>query len=295
MRVLESYRDESFKDNFESRIDLARTIDSAPLSDETWDWLDLVGHAVSCTQDQAAAHDTKPEWFRGYEDYKWVLVGTLAKDINTLFAIYLALRCEWTHQAAALLRMLCESLITLRFIAQEKVLRSKLFIGYAVIDEYEGAANLLQWDAKGAPTVAVERMKALVARKQAKYDAARPNYRKGGGWSGKTVKQMAKETGSERLYHILYGQTSAYIHGSAWSLRSVGAFTFRGYDSDRALVDISMIIRLTLAVWFEWAAFCDKELGWTLCAAARLDLMKQRLEELQAALDAKPRRDMGSG
>src|SRR5262245_14103027 len=105
---------------------------------------------------------------------------------------------------------------------------------------------------------------------------------------GKTVRQLAEETGSARLYATIYGQTSAYIHGSAWSLRAVGAFTHRGYDVQRALADISMIVRLTLAVWCEWAAFCDAELGWNLCATARLDLMKQRLEELQTALDTKP-------
>lgn len=286
MREMKSYRDQLFSDRFALRIDLARSLDTVPLSDETWDWINLIGHAVTCTQYQASVHDTNSEWFAHCDDYKWILVGTIAKDINTLAAIYVALRGEWTHQAAALLRTLCESLITLRFIAQDKVARSKQFIGYAVIDEYETADRLLKWDVEGAPPEAVERMKIFRESKRGQYDEARTRYKAKRNWSGKTIAQMARETSSDRLYNVLYGQTSAYIHGSAWSLRAVGAFTRRGYDARRALRDTSILVRLTLAVWFEWAAFCDNELGWNLSASARLDLIKQRLEELQKALDA---------
>lgn len=289
MRQLKAYHDEHFSDRFSLRVDLARSLDTVPLSDETWDWINLIGHAVTCTQYQASTHDTNSEWFSRYDDYKWILVAMVAKDINTLGAIYMALRGEWTHQAAALLRTLCESLITLRFIAQDKGSRSKQFLGYAVIDEYETADRLLQWDAEGARPEAVERLKTFRENRRPQYDEARAHYKAKRNWSGKTIAQMARETSSDRLYSALYGQTSAYIHGSAWSLRAVGAFTRRGYDARRVLRDISALVRLTLAVWFEWAAFCDNELGWNLSVSARLDLIKHRLEELQMALDVAER------
>ncbi|MBI3455211.1 MAG: hypothetical protein HY002_05430, partial [Candidatus Rokubacteria bacterium] len=62
------------------------------------------------------------------------------------------------------------------------------------------------------------------------------------------------------------------------------AFMARGYDARRALIDTSTLIRATLVVWVEWAAFCDQELGWTLRAG--FGELKERLDELQAALDA---------
>lgn len=90
------------RERLSKRIDIARTIDSVPLSDETWEWLNLIGYAMTVTQDQARAHDANTEWFKSYEDYKRILVSVIAKDINTLGAIFMAMRCEWTHQAAAL-------------------------------------------------------------------------------------------------------------------------------------------------------------------------------------------------
>jgi Family of unknown function (DUF5677) len=106
-------------------------------------------------------------------------------------------------------------------------------------------------------------------------------------WCNKSIADMARETDSARLYHLVYGQTSPYVHGSAWSLRTVGAFTTRGYDARRALIDTSTLIRVALGVWFEWAAFCDQELGWTLRLGR--DELKERLDELQTALDATTR------
>jgi len=52
------------------------------------------------------------------------------------------------------------------------------------------------------------------------------------------------------------------------------------------MVDISQLVRTTLAVWFKWAAFCDRELGWSLCA--HLGEIKERLAELEAALERMP-------
>jgi len=280
-------RDDPFR-----RIDIVRTIESAPITDETWEWLNLIGYILTNTQTQAAVHDKNAEWFASDDDYKRVLVRVIAKDINTLGAIFMALRCEWTHQAAALVRTLCESLITLRYIAQDKKARSRLFLGYAVIEQYKAATTLLQWDAARAKPEHVQQMKAFKAEISEKYETAcltytfedrthkrRPFYN----WCNKKLDQMAQETESDRLYRLVYGQTSPYVHGSAWSLRNVGALTARGYDARRALIDTSTIMRATLVVWFEWAAFCDQELGWTL--ATGFPPLKERLDELQAALE----------
>lgn len=275
-----------------ARIDIARTIESAPITADTWEWLNLIGYVLTNTQTQAAVHDQNVEWFASADDYKRVLVRVIAKDINTLGAIFMALRCEWTHQAAALVRTLCESLITLRYIAQDRPARSRLFLGYSVIEQHKAATSLLEWDAERAKPEHVQRMKEFKAEISEKYETARSTYtfedrrhkrRPFYNWCNKKLDQMAKETESDRLYRLVYGQTSPYVHGSAWSLRNIGALTVRGYDPRRALIDTSTIIRATLVVWFEWAAFCDQELGWTL--AASFPPLKERLDELQATLE----------
>jgi hypothetical protein len=294
-REVESYARDSRRERLSMRIDISRTIDSIPLTDVTWEWLSLIGYATTLAQAQARSHDANTEWFEPYEDYKWVLVSLIAKDINTLGAIFIALRCEWTHQAAALLRTLCESLITLRYIAQDKTVRSKQFLGYAAVEEYKVAESFLRWDAMNSKPEHVAKMEALKTTSAARYDAVRATYtfkNKNGkerlfsNWCNKKIFDMAKDTDSERLYGLVYSQTSAYVHASAWSLRAVEEFSRRGYNARRALIDTSMLIRAAMVVWFEWAAFCDEELGWTLHTNF-VDL-RERLDELQAAIDTAP-------
>lgn len=291
-RELESYANDLRNERLSRRIDIARTIESVGLTDETWDWLNLIGYAITVTQDEARAHDADAEWFKSYSDYKLVLVNMIAKDINTLGAIFLTLRGEWTHQAATLLRTLCESLITLQYIAQDKTERSKQFLGYAAIEEYKLAESFLRWESGHSKPEHVAKMEALIEAKSPAYEAVRAMYafktRKGSerpfrNWCNRSVGEMANATGSKRLYGLVYNLTSAYIHGSAWSLRAVGAFTRRGYDAGRALIDTSMLVRVTVAVWFEWAAFCEQELGWVL--HPHLTTLKERLDALQEALD----------
>jgi hypothetical protein len=177
-RVMESYEMDMRRELMSKRVDIARTIDSVPLSDEAWEWLNLIGYVISVTQDHARAQDANAGWFATYENYKWILVSVIAKDINTLSAIFIAIRCEWTPQAAALLRMLCESLITLRYIAQDKVARSKQFIGYAAIDEFRIVESLLRWEAQGAKPEHVAKLEAPKAASATRYEAARAAYSK---------------------------------------------------------------------------------------------------------------------
>jgi len=296
-RELEAHAKEHRRERLRRRIDISRTIDSVSLTDETWEWLNLIGHAVTLTHAHAQAHEADAEWFLSVDAYKVVLTAVIAKDINTLGAIFMTLRCEWTHQAATLARTLCESLITLRYIAQDKITRSRRFLDYAVIEQYKAADSLLKWGADHSKTEHVALMEAFKASIAAKYEAMRLKYtfkdkngneRPYSNWCNRTLADMAgKGTESERLYRLVYGQTSPYVHGSAWSLRAVGALTTRGYDAQRALIDTSTLIRATLAVWFQWAGFCNQELGWMF--GADLVEMKERVDELQATLDAQIR------
>lgn len=291
-RQLGSQATEARAERMSRRIDVGRAIESAELTDETWAWLGLVGDAIMLVQEQAIAQDKDRTWFESYDDYKAILVAVIAKDINTLKSIYVAMRCEWTHQAATLIRTLCESLITLRYIAQDKLTRPTLFLKYAVIEQYHAVVEFVRWDSAGSKPEHMAAMEALRRTLEPEYLAKVPTYtftdrngkeRPFRNWCNKDVATMAEDTGSDRLYRLVYGQTSSYVHGTAFSLRTVGAFTARGYDPRRALIDTSTLIRAALVVWCEWAAFCDQELGWTL--GRELDDLKERLDGLQAALD----------
>ena len=60
------------------------------------------------------------EWFASSGQYEAILVSMIHKDTSTLGSIYTLTRCEWVHEAGALVRMFCESLLMLRYIKQDK-------------------------------------------------------------------------------------------------------------------------------------------------------------------------------
>jgi len=96
-------------------IDLAKTLELLEFPVEVWEWLDLLGHILLLTQAHAKLHDS----YLADTPYKQFLVRAIQCDIGTIGAIYVLLRFEWVHQAAAHIRLFCESAITLRYIAND--------------------------------------------------------------------------------------------------------------------------------------------------------------------------------
>ena len=78
-RELESRAKDLRRERLLKRIDIGRTIDSVPLTDETWEWLNLVGHAITLAQAQARAQEANAEWFRSVDAYKVILAAVIAK------------------------------------------------------------------------------------------------------------------------------------------------------------------------------------------------------------------------
>ena len=97
--------------------------------------------------------------------------------------------------------------------------------------------------------------------------------------------ELAEKTGlATSVRGLVYSQTSSFVHSTPWSLRGQRRQSPRSSSTHLGLIHTSMIIRATLVVWIEWAAFCDQELGWTLHES--FAEVKARNEELQAKLDA---------
>jgi hypothetical protein len=271
------------------RIDVAKTIETINFPDEVWEWLDLFGEVLGITQRQFMLLDG---FFLADTPYKQLLVRAIQRDISSLNAIYLLLRCEWIHQAAAHARLFCESLITLRYLARDKDSRVPQFLDYAYVENYRVAQSMLEQERGRAKPVHVQRLEAILPNLESEYGRVKARYsskdRSGRerlfrSWCNVPIDQQAQECGDRlvRLYRVVYSQLSAYVHGSAWSLGRQIAYSRQHYDPAVVLIDISTVVRTTLVVWEEWARFCDEQLGLTLVAelpqiAAKMDDLESR-------------------
>lgn len=268
------------------RIDISETIKLIDFPKEIWEWLDLFGDVVAATQSEAMHQD---KGFVADTPFKKILLCAINKDISTLNAIYLILRCELIHQASSHVRLFCESLITLKYISLDQNVRSDLFWGYSDIEAYKITSTILEWEKDKAKEVHVKKVEDLFLTAKEKYEKAKHNYTFIGkknrkktfiNWCNKSISNQASECGPEfkRLYDLVYKQMSSYIHGSAWSLRRQISYSRAHYDSKIVLNDIATIIRTALVIWVEWAKFCISTLDWRLHDTV-LDLPK-RLDDL---------------
>lgn len=279
-----------------SKLDLHAMIDLAEFAPPVWDFLLLLEDIVIATQEVIMPQD---EHFKADTPFKQLLLSSINRDITTMTAIYILLRCEFLHQAAAHVRLFCESLISLRYIAQDVSVRVPQFLQYADVEGYEVAEIALKWEEEGAQPVHVERVRAMLSRLKPAYDRAKPLFvtktRKGErpfiNWCNTTIKGQADRCGPRvsRLYELVYSQLSAYVHGSAWSLRRQLAYSRKHYDARVVLNDIATIVRTTLVVWGEWANFCDEQLGCSLSARTPgLATTLDRLDAKHFSREAKP-------
>lgn len=270
------------------RSDLAATINQVTFQPEVWEWLDVLDDMVAETQNQAMIHDK----FLADTSYKQLLVRAIQRDLSTLFTVYALLRFELIHQAAAHVRLFCESIITLNFICRDTERRVPQFLDYAKVEAYEMTKSALAWEREHAQPSHLARTQSLLSQLEGDYESTKKLYvftsRKGRqqpfrNWCNISIADQARQCGArlERLYGIVYSQLSAYVHGSAWSLGRQMAYSKKYYDPRVILIDISTIVRTLLVVWEEWARFCDEQVGWALTSkvietATRLDALDTR-------------------
>jgi len=278
-------------------INLGATADRIQFSDEIWAWIELLEDVLRVQQEAHVLADATT--FLADTDYKKVLVAGVHNARQALHAIDLLLRFELVNQAAAQVRLLCEGLITLEYIAADPQGRATRFWEYAYIEAYERAEALMEWEAKSAAPEHTRALVAAIETLKPDYERLKPTFefkdgrgrtRAFNGWANKSIAQQASECGErvERLYSLVYKTMSAYVHGSGWSLRKQGAYSMKHYDAETALVDFAEIIRTTLAVWVELANFCYRELGWDLIQHG--PSFAARVRALDAAYQTKRRK-----
>ncbi len=269
------------------RVDIAQTINNIDFPEEIWEWLDLLGEAVGLSQQEALIRD---ESFVADTLFKHILLRTINKDLTTISATYVLLRAEWYHQAASQVRLFCESLITLSYIAQEPESRSELFFAYSDIEVYNFTKNLLKWEKDTANPKYLERIEAQVKSLEEKYTMSKPRFsyfdknnkqRLYQNWCNKPISDQAKDCGEHifRLYEVAYKFLSSYIHSSAWSLNRQLSYSIKHYNSSIVHQDIAHIIRIEFAIWAEWCKFCDRALGWDI--SCRAECLIKKLEALE--------------
>ena len=81
-------------------IDIAKTIEQVSFTPEVCRQINLLGDVVILTQREVMQHEN----FVADTPFKQLLVQAINRDLSSFNAIYLLLRCEWIHQAAALVR-----------------------------------------------------------------------------------------------------------------------------------------------------------------------------------------------
>lgn len=254
------------------RIDISETIKRIDFPEKIWEWLDFFGEIVATTQQEALFQERH---FLADSPYKKFLLRSINKDLSTLNAIYILLRCELIHQASSHVRLFCESLITLQYISIEPESRSDLFWGYSDIEAFKIASSVLDWEGDSADALYVARLIKFKESISDKYNIAKNIYiftdKRGrrkpfSNWCNKSISKQAQECGLsfQRLYSLVYRQLSAYIHGTAWSLRRQLSYSRDHHQFEVVHNDIAQIIRIALVVWIEWAKFCINNLNWRL-------------------------------
>jgi len=270
------------------RIDLAKTLDLLEFPAEVWEWLDLLGHVLLFTKAHAKRHDN----YLADTPYKQFLVRAIQCDIGTIDAIYVLLRCELVHQAAAHVRLFCESAITLRYIANDVANRLPKFLDYAHIETYEIAKSILEQERDRAKPDHVQKLRDFLDGRRPDYERVKPRYtfvdrkqkrRRFNSWCRSDLFKQAEDCGPDfvRLYRTVYSQLSAYVHGSEWSRRRQTEYSLKHHDRRAVLVDIATVVRSSVVVWAEWARFCEEQLGWKLTEilpgiAAKLDELESK-------------------
>lgn len=251
------------------RIDLEATLALLEYPQITWDRLDLLGEVIAITDQQARHLD---QWRPVDTADTALLVAVGHQQISSLTGIYVLIRTQLVHQAASHVRLFCEGLITLRYLTLSPHDRVPSYRDFSHIEAYNATLALLTWQKDGARQGHVREMEALLKRLTPEYERLLQKYQRVDGkgrkrkfvdWSGLSVSQRALQCGPEyeTLYRSVYAQMSAYVHGSAWSLRHTASYSSKSFSQANIAVDVAAIIDATLVVWLRFGLLMDELFG----------------------------------
>jgi len=275
-----------------ARINLQATIDRIDFPAPVWEWLDLLGDILVATQGEGLAH----EGYVADGPFSKLMVFGVNRMINALSSIYVLLRCEYIDLAAAEVRVLCEALITLSFVARDPTALAPKFWDYETIEAFETASAMVEIERGRSKPEHVRNMERWLDERRPEYEGLKPNYvyvvtsgkaegkpRPYRNWCNRSLADQAQDCGAElnRLYRLVYKQMSSYVHCSAFSLRRQAAYSRAHYDAGVVHRDMATLVRTTAVVWVEMAKFLGETLGWGLtptvaAVAANVEILDQK-------------------
>jgi hypothetical protein len=236
------------------------------------------------------------------DQFRRLMVSGVNRMIGSLTAIYTLLRCELIDIAAAQVRVFCEALITLEFVARDPQTLAPQFWDYYTIESFETVTAMVELERGRARPEHIRAMEEWLARQRPEYERLRDRYTfiptrgKNAGkrlpfvnWCNVRVSEQARLCGAElhRLYRLVYKQMSTYVHCTAFSLRRQTAYSRNHYDAGVVHRDIATLVRTTGIVWVEMARFLEEHLEWRLLGPAAT--IAEAIEQLDARHFTTPR------
>ena len=138
-----------------------------------------------------------------------VLLGFAGKSLKTYRAIMLLCLHGYGEDASILLRSLMESAVHLSYISADPENRSRLFAEYDHILRKRFLDDALRMGLIPEDRVKEERREIL-----ASYREVERNYPDKLSWSGKSIKEMARESDLLWHYGVVYRLSSDFVHAS---------------------------------------------------------------------------------
>lgn len=275
-----------------ARVNLQATIDRIDFPEPVWEWLDLLGEMLVATQEEALAH----EGYIADDPFKKLMLFGTNRMVGTLSSIYILLRCEHIDLASAQVRVFCEALITLSFVARNQDALAPKFWDHYTVEAFETASALVELERGRLKPEHVRGMERWIEERRPEYEGIKPKYmyvvtsgkdkdksRPYRNWCNRSLAEQAEDCGGEltRLYRIIYKQLSSYVHCSAFSLRRQAAYSGAHYDVGVVHRDMATLVRMTAVIWVEMAKFLAERLRWDLmpkaaAIAASLELLEER-------------------
>ena len=272
-----------------SRPDIAKLLqEQVTFPDDVWEWIDLYHDAIAIIGTEGMTHESDT----AETPYQQLMVSLVHRDLSSMNSIYLLLRAELLHQAAAQVRLLCEGIITWRYVALDAEARTNQFREFSPIEACRFAEALLEWKDESTNPIHVEKLERgieeLKGERQEVFERFKFTDRNGKvrqfrNWANMDIRGQADGCGADtlRLYDVVYRQMSAYVHGSAWSLRRQRAYSRMYHDPSVVHTDIATIVRTAIVIWEQWCRTCEEELGWDITAA--VPAIAERMKALDAA------------
>lgn len=151
-----------------------------------------------------------PDWFLG--EVSSVLGGLMSRQATLALSLAQNPSIWNPHIAPLILRAMIDAVITYRWIIQEPKQRSQKFIGYGL---GQAKLSIAHYEKKAGVEPEDSVLKTMISFKEAWITSQRlmPFVEVNlGSWSGKSVRQMAKEAGDEEFYNFSFTPFSSCVH-----------------------------------------------------------------------------------